>query len=126
MNFGNRFRTLPSRLGPALLVVLMALASSRLPVGPSTHRFGTERSKRTRTCPSEQSSGTLQVKTAPRTLGHSLPNEFARSLQHSPDASFQAISPSAACRLALGDRRPEYLKFFAPSSSPTSLPPPPA
>jgi len=124
--FGGRSWTTLSRCGLTLLILFLFIASSRLPVGASTHRFGTERSKRTRICPSEQAGAAVGVKTGQRTSGRTLSREFVRSLPKSPESCVQPLSPESACRLALGDRRPEYLKFFAPSSSPTFLPPPSA
>ncbi|HVR87463.1 MAG TPA: hypothetical protein VMU54_24265 [Planctomycetota bacterium] len=116
----------PARWALGLVVLLLFIASSRLPVESSTHRFGRERSKKARSCPSEQSGASLQLKIVQRSQSYPLGNDSARSLPKFPDPSFQALSPLVESRLALGDRRPEYLKFFAPSSPQSYLPPPPA
>ncbi len=110
--------------GPALLILLLSIASSRLPVESSVQRFGSQRPRKSRTCLSEQSGSTLQAKAPDRSTGNALPNEFARALPKSAEPSWRAISPVSATRLALGERRPEYLKSFAPWSPPSTLPPP--
>jgi hypothetical protein len=109
-----------------LLLVLLCVASSRLPVESSTQRFGKERSKRARSYPSEHSSASLQVKAVQGNTNTQIENDPERSQPRSAPRSFQPLSPLTESRLALGDRRPDYLKFFDSSSPHSCLPPPPA
>ncbi len=113
----------PSRPGIWLVAVLLLAATSRLPVQPSTARFGSHPSKKSRTCPAEQSVRSLPQAAGDRAAGfvRSHPVAEGRSVA---EPSFRGLSPVVETRLLAGSRRPDYLNFFAPAFAHNDLPPP--
>jgi hypothetical protein len=115
----------PARRLIWLVAVLLFVASSRLPVQSSTVRFGGHPSKKSKSCPAEQSVTSLPAAPADRTAGFvkSHPADDRRS---AVEPSYRGISQVVEARLQAGARRPDYLNSFAPSSAHSDLPPPQA
>jgi len=106
-----------------LATVLLFVANSRLPMQPSTARFGSHPSKKSKTCPAEQSVTSLSATPVDRTGGF-LKGHPAADRSTVVEPSCCGISRVVETRLLAGTRRPEYLNSFAPSSTHNDLPPP--
>jgi len=103
---------------------LFCIASSGLPVESSVARWGKERTKKVRICPAEQARSGHPEGKAEQKIKPGPANELAHSQPRVCEPAFRVHAPGVEFRLAQVDRRPDYLNPFAPSSSPSALPPP--